>query len=352
MAVNEAKLNELMGKIVCDMGATLSAALVVIGDRLHLYKAMASRGPMNSTELAAATNTHERYVREWLLNQAAGGYISYDAKNERFYLTEEQKAAFADENSHVYIPGAFQLMTAVLRDEPKIRKAFQTGEGVDWGDHDPGLFEGTKRFFSPGYRAHLVGEWLPALDGVLTKLQRGAKVADVGCGLGASTLIMAEAFPKSTFVGFDYHEPSIEAARKDAAKAGVGERVRFEAALADEFPGKDYDFVAFFDCLHDMGDPRSVAKHVHRTLHTDGAWMIVEPFAGDKVEDNLTPVGRVYSAASTLICCPASLAQKGRTALGAQAGESRLREVITGGGFSRFRCATQTPFNLVFEARP
>jgi len=352
MAVNEAKLNELMGKIVCDMGATLSAALVVIGDRLGLYKAMAARGPMNSTQLAAATHTAERYVREWLLNQAAGGYITYDAASGKYSLTDEQRATLADEDSHVYIPGAFQLMTAVLRDEPKIRKAFQTGEGVDWGDHDPGLFEGTKRFFSPGYRAHLVSEWLPALEGVVDKLRRGAKVADVGCGLGSSTLIMAEAFPKSTFVGFDYHEPSIEAARKDADKLGLNGRVRFEAALADEYPGSDYDFVAFFDCLHDMGDPRSVAKHVHRTLNTSGAWMIVEPFAGDKVEDNLTPVGRLYSAASTLVCCPASLAQKGRTALGAQAGETRLREVITDGGFSRVRLAIQTPFNLIIEARP
>jgi SAM-dependent methyltransferase len=352
MVVDEVRLQEFMQKAVYDLGATLSAALVVIGDRLGLYKALAADGPLTPPELAACTGTAERYVREWLLNQAAGGYVTYDGTSGRYSLSPEQALALADENSPVFLAGGFQLATAVLRDEPKIREAFRTGQGLDWGDHDPGLFEGTKRFFSPSYRAHLVGSWIPALDGVESRLRGGARVADVGCGFGASTLIMAQAFPRSTFVGYDYHELSIRGARLAAEQAGVADRVSFEVALATEYPGRDYDFVAFFDCLHDMGDPVAVARHVRGSLRREGTWMIVEPFAGDRVEDNLTPVGRCYSAASTLICTPASLAQEGRMALGAQAGEACLRDVVTRGGFTRFRRAAQTSFNLVLEARP
>jgi SAM-dependent methyltransferase len=350
--MNEAKLHDFLGRVVGDIGATLSAALVVIGDKLGLYKAMAGAGPLTPADLARRTGTHERYIREWLLNQAAGGFVEYDAAGGTFTLPPEHAHALADESSPVYLLGAFQVVTAVLRDEPKIREAFRTGAGVDWGDHDPGLFEGTKRFFAPSYRAHLVDSWLPALDGVVDRLQRGAKAADVGCGFGASTIIMAQAYPRSTFTGIDYHAPSIEAARKAAAEANLGGRVRFETRLATDFDGGPYDFIACFDCLHDMGDPAAVARNARRNLASHGAWMIVEPFAGDRVEDNLTPVGRVYSAASTLICTPASLAQEGRVALGAQAGEAKLREQVLRGGFTRFRRATQTPFNLVFEAKP
>jgi len=351
MAVNEEKLNQLLGKFVADFGATFHAGLVVIGERLGLYKALAG-GPLTSAELAERTGTDERYVREWLNSQAAGEYIQYDPSTGRYSLSEEQAFALTDENSPAYLPGAFLLAVSALRAVPQIAERFRTGEGFGWHEHDCGLFRGTELFFRPGYAANLISSWIPALDGVEEKLKTGAKVADVGCGLGASTILMAQAYPASTFVGYDYHDGSIEMARQRAEEAGVSDRVKFEVARAKDYPGSGYDFVAFFDCLHDMGDPRGAAAHVRESLASDGTWMIVEPFAGDRVEDNLNPVGRIYYSASTLLCTPASKSQEVGLALGAQAGEARLREVVTGGGFSRFRRAAETPFNIVYEARP
>jgi SAM-dependent methyltransferase len=294
----------------------------------------------------------ERYVREWLASQAAGGYASYDAEAGRFFLTEEQAFALTDENGPVFLPGAFQLALSAVNSEPRIATAFKTGEGVGWHEHNPGLFAGTERFFRPGYAANLVGSWIPALEGVEEKLKAGARVADVGCGHGASTILMAEAYPKSTFVGFDYHQASVEYARSKALEAGVSDRVSFEVAKAKDYPGNDYDLVAFFDALHDMGDPVGAANHVLSALKSDGTWMIVEPFANDKVEDNLNPIGRIFYSASTMLCTPASRSQEVGLGLGAQAGEARIRDVVTTGGFNRFRRVTETPFNLVFEARP
>lgn len=353
MAINEEKLNQLLGKFVADFGAAFHAGLVVIGESLGLYKAMADAGaPLTSTELAERTGTSERYVREWLNAQAAGGYVEYDAAAGRYSLSEEQAFTLADEKSPAYLPGAFLLATSALRAVPAITERFRTGEGFGWHEHDHGLFRGTELFFRPGYAANLVSSWIPALESVEAKLKAGAKVADVGCGLGASTILMAQAYPNSTFIGYDYHDGSIEMARQRAIAEGLGERVRFEVASAKDYPGTDYDFVAFFDCLHDMGDPVGAASHVRQSLAPDGTWMIVEPFAGDRVEDNLNPVGRIYYSASTLLCTPASLSQEVGLALGAQAGEARMREVVTGGGFKRFRRATETPFNIVYEARP
>ncbi|HWF74296.1 MAG TPA: class I SAM-dependent methyltransferase [Solirubrobacteraceae bacterium] len=350
--IDEDKLNEFMGRFVGDLGATVSAALVVLGDRLGLYRAMGDGEPVSPEELAARTGTDARYVREWLSNQAAGRYVTYDAASGMFSLTPEQSLALAQEGSPAFVPGAFQLMTSLIKDEEKIGRAFLTGEGVGWHEHHHDLFAGTERFFRPGYAANLVSSWLPALDGVQAKLEAGALVADVGCGHGASTIIMAQAYPESTFVGFDYHEGSIESAREAAAAAGVAERASFEVASAKGYPGRGYDLVAMFDCLHDMGDPVGAAAHVLQSLDADGTWLIVEPYAGERLEDNLNPVGRVFYGASTLVCTPASRDQEVGLALGAQAGEPRLREVITEGGFTRFRRATETPFNLVLEARP
>jgi SAM-dependent methyltransferase len=350
-AVDQNKLNEFMGKAVGDMGAALGAALVHIGDRLGLYKALAESGPTTPADLAGRTGTVERYVREWLNNQAAGGYVSYDAATRRYFLNPEQTAALADESSPAFLPGAFQVISAAFKAEPRIAEDFKHGKGLDWGQHDPELFEGTERFFRPGYVANLTSAWIPALDGVEAKLRRGASVADVGCGYGASTILMAQAYPESRFVGFDYHPASIEAARRRAKKAGVADRARFEVALSTDFPGNGYDLVAHFDCLHDMADPVGAARHVRETLAPDGTWMIVEPFASDRVEENFNPVGRVFYGASTLVCVPVSLAGGG-PALGAQAGEKRIGEIIREAGFKRFRRATETPFNLVFEARP
>ncbi len=350
--VNEAKLNEFMGKALGDMGAAINTALILIGDRLGLYKAMAGAGPMTSQELAQKTGTAERYVREWLCSQAASGYVTYDATAGKFILPDEQALALAVENNPAFIVGAYQIIASTILDEPKVREAFKTGKGVGWHEHNCNLFEGTERFFRPGYSAQLVAEWIPALDGVQAKLEVGGTLADVGCGYGVSTLLMAQAYPRSRFVGFDYHAPSIEWARASAVKAGVSDRVKFEVASSKAYPGKDYDVVAFFDCLHDMGDPKGAAAHVRQSLKPDGTWMIVEPYANDQVEDNLNPVGRVYYAASTMICTPASLSQEVGLGLGAQAGEARLREVVTGGGFTRFRRAAETPFNLVLEAKP
>jgi 2-polyprenyl-3-methyl-5-hydroxy-6-metoxy-1,4-benzoquinol methylase len=346
------KLHEFLGKAIVDFGATFHAALVRIGDKLGLYKALAAGGPQTPAELAQRTGTSERYVREWLCCQAAGGYVSYASANGKFYLTEEQAFALADENSPAFLPGAFQVALAATKAEEQIEKRFRTGEGMGWHEHHPEVFVGTERFFRPGYAANLLSAWIPALEGVHEKLKSGGRVADVGCGLGASTILMAKAYPESEFIGFDYHEKSIETAKQRAKEAGVGDRIRFEVAMAKNFPGKEYDFVTFFDCLHDMGDPAGAASHVRSTLKKDGTWMIVEPFAGDRPEKNFNPIGRAFYGASTLLCTPASLSQEVGLALGAQAGEKRLREVVTSAGFTQFRRATQTPFNLIFEARP
>jgi SAM-dependent methyltransferase len=333
------------------MGAAMNAALIVIGDKLGLYKAMSGAGPMTSAELAKKTGTAERYVREWLSAQAAGGFVTYDAASGKYTLPPEQALALADETSPVFLPGFFEVVAACVKDEPKITDAFRSGKGVGWHEHDHGLFAGTERFFRPNYRAHLISEWIPALGDTEAKLKAGAKVADVGCGLGTSTILMAQAYPKSTFVGFDYHDGSIKMAREAAAKAGVGDRVKFEIAKAKDYPGKGFEFVAFFDCLHDMGDPEGAAKHVKESMTPEGTWMIVEPFAHDKLEDNLNPIGRVYYAASTMLCTPASLSQEVGLALGAQAGEGRLSKILKAAGFSRVRRAAETPFNIVLEAR-
>jgi SAM-dependent methyltransferase len=350
--IDEAKVEAFMGQAVTDMGAVISAPLFLIGEKLGLYKAMAGAGALTSKEVAERSGAAERSVREWLRNQAAGGYVTYDPETDTYTLPDEHALALADEESPFYILGVYDLIASLFADEAHITEAFRTGGGMGWHEHDHRLFRGTERFFRPGYRGNLVAEWLPALDGVVEKLESGAKVADVGCGHGASTIIMAEAFPNSTFHGFDYHQASIEAARKAADKAGVGDRIEFEVATAKDFPGQDYDLVCVFDCLHDMGDPVGASAHVLESLAGDGSWMVVEPFANDRVEENLNPVGRVFYGASTVICTPASLDQEVGLALGAQAGEARLAEVIKEGGFSSVRRATETPFNLVLEARP
>jgi SAM-dependent methyltransferase len=351
MSLDTAKLNEFLGKFVNDLGATFHAGLVVMGEKLGLYRAL-REGPLTPGELAARTGTDERYVREWLSSQAAGGYVTYDATTSEFSLTEEQAFALAVEDSPAYVPGAFELATGALAAVPRLTEAFRTGAGMGWNEHAQGVFDGCERFFRPGYAANLVGAWIPAFDGLKEKLESGAAVADVGCGHGASTILMARAYPRSSFVGFDYHAGSIAAARAAARAAGVADRVRFDVSPAKEFPGDGYDFVSMFDCLHDMGDPRGAARHVLASLRPDGHWMIVEPFAGDRLEDNLNPVGRIYFSASTLLCTPCSRSQEVRACLGAQAGEARMREVATSAGFTRFRRAAETPFNLVYEARP
>lgn len=351
-ALDMDKLHAFMGRAVGDMGAGLHAVLVLLGDRLGLYKAMADSQPVTSAELAARTGTTERYVREWLKANAASGYVTYDPASQSFTLPPEQALALAIENSPAFLPGAFQIISACFHDAGKIEDAFRTGKGVGWHEHHHDLFHGTERFFRPGYIANLTSSWIPALDGVAGKLASGAKVADIGCGLGASTILMAKQYPQSEFFGFDYHAGSIDLARAAAQREGVGDRVKFEVASAKAYPGKDYDFVAFFDCLHDMGDPKGAAAYVHSTMKPDGTWMIVEPYAEDTTEGNLNPVGRVFYSASTMLCVPASMSQEVGAALGAQAGEARIRDVVTSGGFERFRRATQTPFNLVFEARP
>jgi SAM-dependent methyltransferase len=346
------RVEQFMNTALSDMGAIMSAPLMVIGERLGLYKAMAGAGPLTARELGARTGAAERSVREWLCNQAAAGYVVYDADSDRFELPAEHALALADEESPFYILGVFDSVASLYADEAKIVEAFRSGDGMGWHEHDPRLFVGTERFFRPGYSAHLVDDWIPALDGVREKLEGGARVADVGCGHGASTIIMAEAFPNSRFFGFDYHDGSIAQARQRADEAGVAQRVGFGVATAKDFPGAEYDLVCMFDCLHDMGDPAGAAAHVREALAADGTWMIVEPNAGDSLDDNLNPVGRIFYAASTVICTPASLAQEVGLALGAQAGEARLTEVIEEGGFTRVRRATETPFNMVLEAKP
>lgn len=344
------RLNAFLGKMVGDLGAIASGALVVLGDRLGLFAAMADGTPMDSAELALRTGTHERYVREWLAAQAAAGYVEYDEPTNTFHLSAEQAAVFADDSSPASMAGAFEVLASLWLDEAKVAEVFRSGRGVPWHDHSRCLFRGTERFFRPGYNANLVSSWLPALDGVVAKLERGASVADVGCGHGSSTIVMAAAFPNSTFVGFDYHPASIESARAAARAAGVQRNTRFEVADAHGFAGR-HDLVTFFDCLHDMGDPVGVSAHVRESLTPGGTWMIVEPFANDRMRDNLNPVGRIYYSASTMICTPCSLSQNVGLGLGAQAGELRLRQVVTAGGFGSMRRATETPFNLVFEAK-
>ena len=351
MALDTEKLNAFIGKFVDDLGAAVHAGMVVIGEKLGLYKALAA-GSMTSMELAAKTGTDERYLREWLASQAAGGYITYSAETRKFSLSEEQAFALANEDSPAYVPGAFELAVGALAAVPRIADSFRSGAGMGWHEHNDGVFHGCEKFFRPGYAANLVSSWIPALDGVKDKLEFGGKAADVGCGKGASTILMAKAFPKSRFFGFDYHDKSIEAARASAKRQGLSDRVNFEVAKAKEYPGRDYDFVAVFDCLHDMGDPVGAAGHVLRSLGKDGTWMIVEPFAQDDLKDNLNPVGRVYYSFSTLLCTPCSRSQEVGLCLGAQAGEKRIREAVTSAGFTRFRRAAETPFNLVYEARP
>jgi SAM-dependent methyltransferase len=350
-AIDMNKLNAFIGQFVTDLGAAVHTGMVVIGEKSGLYKALAEV-PMNSAQLAAKTKTDERYLREWLASQAAGGYITYDEGTEMFSLSAEQAFALATEDSPAYLPGAFELALGSLAAVPRIAESFRTGAGMGWHEHADGVFHGCEKFFRPGYAANLVSAWIPALHDVKEKLEAGGRVADVGCGKGASTILMAKAFPNSQFFGFDYHDKSIEAARESARRAGVADRVTFEVSKAKEFPGRDYDFVAVFDCLHDMGDPIGAAAHVRQSLAKDGTWMIVEPFANDQLKDNLNPVGRVYYSFSTLLCTPCSRSQEVGLCLGAQAGEVRIREVVSSAGFSRFRRATETPFNIVYEARP
>ena len=348
---DQEKLNTLLGKLVGDLGAATSAALVLLGDRLGIYKTMADGKAVTPEELATKTRLNARYLREWLSAQAAAGYVEYNAKSKKFKLSPEQISAFADEGGPAFFAGAFEVAQSLWLDEPKVAEAFKSGKGVGWHEHSTCLFRGTERFFRPGYNAHLVSQWIPSLKGVKEKLEKGATVADVGCGHGASTILMALAYPKSKFFGFDYHAPSIARAKQLAKEAGVSRRIKFEQASAKDYPALGYDLVAFFDCLHDMGDPVGAGKHVRESLADGGAWMIVEPYANDDLKDNLNPVGRIYYAASTMICTPASLSQEVGLGLGAQAGEKRLKQVAKDAGFSKFRRAAETPFNLVFEAR-
>ncbi len=352
VAVDSEKLMQFVFRAVEEVGATLNSALVVMGDKLGLYRALADAGPLTSRELAERTDTAERYAREWLNAQAAGGYVDYDPESGRYTLPPEQAVALTDPDSPAYLPGFFQIALGSVIDSPRITEAARSGAGIGWHEHVHDVHEGCERFFRPGYNAHLTTEWLPALEGVIEKLERGALVADVGCGHGATTVLMARTFPNSVLVGSDYHEGSIETARRRAEEAGVANRARFEVSPAASYSGAQYDLVTMFDCLHDMGDPVGAARHVRSTLKPDGTWMIVEPHAGDRVEDNLNPVGRAYYSFSTLLCTPASLSQEVGLALGAQAGEARIAEVVKAGGFSRFRRVAETPFNLVFEARP
>ena len=346
------EIEAFLGRFVVDMGAVAAGANVVLGDRLGLYAALAENQPATPDAVADATGTDPRYVAEWLRGQAAGGYVEYDATTGTFALTPAQAACLADETSPTYVAGAFQIATSLYKDLDRLEQSYRSGAGVGWHEHDADLFVGTERFFRPGYVAHLVTEWIPALDGVEAKLLSGATVADIGCGHGASTLILAEAYPKSTFVGFDYHEESIRAASKSAGAAGVSDRVRFEVAGAADYPGTGYDLVAVFDALHDMGDPAGASRHVLDSLDADGTWLIVEPNSDDDVAANLNPVGRIFYSASSMICVPASRAQQVGACLGAQAGPAAIERVVREGGFTRFRAATSTPFNLVFEARP
>jgi SAM-dependent methyltransferase len=351
-AIDEAKLEQFVFGAVGEVGATLNAALVVMGDKLGLYRAMAGAGGLTPVELARRSGVAERYVREWLNAQAAGGYVDYEPADGTYTLPPEQAVALTDDQSPAYLPGFFQIALGTVIDSPRITESARTGEGVGWHEHNHDVFEGCERFFRPGYNANLIPAWLPALDGVIEKLEAGARVADIGCGHGSSTILMAQGFPKSTFVGSDYHEGSIETARRRAEEAGVADRVEFTTAPAATHPGQGYDLATTFDCLHDMGDPVGAARRIRESLAPDGTWLIVEPMAGDRVEDNLNPVGRAYYGFSTFLCTPASLSQEVGLALGAQAGEARIGDVVSAAGLTRFRRAAETPFNLVFEARP
>jgi 2-polyprenyl-3-methyl-5-hydroxy-6-metoxy-1,4-benzoquinol methylase len=350
MTIDQDRLMEFVGQFAGDLGATVAAGSVVLGDRLGLYRALA-QGPATGPELAERTGTNARYVTEWLRGQAAGGYVEYDAAADRYHLTEEKAFALTDPDGPLYLPGAFELALGTLEAVPQMERAFRTGAGLGWHEQDQQVFSGCEKFFRPGYLAHLTSAWIPALDGVEAKLRTGARVADVGCGHGASTVLMAQAYPESTFDGSDYHDGSIAQARKRAAEAGVTDRVSFEVAGAQAFTGTGYTLVTTFDCLHDMGDPLGAARHIRSALDPDGAWLIVEPAAGDSVAENLNPVGRVYYSFSTLLCVPNALSQPGGYALGAQAGEQAIRQVCTDAGLTRFRRIGETPFNLVFEAR-
>jgi 2-polyprenyl-3-methyl-5-hydroxy-6-metoxy-1,4-benzoquinol methylase len=350
-AIDEARLEEFMGRTVTDMSAMMSAPLMYMGDRLGFYRAMAHAGPMTSAELAKRTSCDERMVREWLANQTAGGYVTHDPERDTYELPDEHALALADEDSPFYVMGGFDVMASVWGDEAKLERSFREGHGFGWDEHDHRLFDGTDRFFRPGYQAFLTTEWIPALEGVEQKLKDGARVADIGCGYGSSTVIMAQAYPKSRFWGIDYHAESIARAREKAERAGVADRITFETEMAQDFVEDGFDLICNFDCLHDMGDPLGAARHAAETLKPDGTYMIVEPIAGDSLEDNMTPVGRMYYAASTMICTPASEAQPVGAALGAQAGQKRLEQVLHEAGFSRVRRAAETPFNMILEAR-
>jgi 2-polyprenyl-3-methyl-5-hydroxy-6-metoxy-1,4-benzoquinol methylase len=349
-ALNEDKMNAFLGKVVGDFGAALSSTLVYIGQKLGLYKALADSGPLAPAELAARTSTNERYVREWLINQAAGGYLDYDTATGRYSLAPEQAVALTDETSPFFVGGGFFVIKAMNNAVSRIEDAFKNGGGMLWSEHDPDLFVGTERFFRPGYAAHLTASWIPSLTGAEEKLKSGAKVADIGCGHGSSTIIMAQAYPNSRFWGFDNHDKSIEMARQRARDAGVADRITFEVANASDFPGGNYDLITFFDCLHDMGDPVGACKRASAALSEDGCALIVEPMAGNTVEENFNPIGRTFAAASTL-CCTANSMKLGGPALGAVASEDTLRETVKAGGFGQFRRATETPFNRIFEAR-
>ena len=350
--VDEAKLEQFMGQAVTDMGAAMNGVLVMIGGQLGLWGAMHGAGALTPVELSARSGVSERYCREWLAAQAASGYVECDPEANTFTLPPEQAMAFADPDSPVYLLGGYHVISSAFKDRERLAERFRSGDGFGWHEHDPELFLGTEQFFRPGYRTHLVAEWIPALDGVDEKLRAGAKVADIGCGHGISTVLMAQSYPDSTFHGFDYHDASIERAAEIAAEEGVSGNTEFAVASAKDFPGEGYDLVCFFDCLHDMGDPVGAMKHVRDAIADDGTVMLVEPFANDELADNLNPVGRIYYAASTLICTPSSLDQDVGLALGAQAGEQRLADVAHEAGFDRFGRATETPFNLVLEARP
>jgi len=351
MAINTDKLQEFVGRFIADLGATVAAGNVVIGHRLGLYQALAA-GPARAEELAARTETSARYIAEWLCGQAAGGYVEYDPSTGTYSMTEEQAFALANPDGGVYIPGAFVFALGALKAEQRITEAFRTGTGMGWHEHDEDVFLGCEQFFRPGYMANLVPSWIPALDGVEDKLRAGARVADIGCGLGASTILLAREYPNSAFAGSDYHDRSIEIARKHADEARVADRVSFEIATAAGFSGTGYDLAATFDCLHDMGDPLTAARHVRQSLAPDGTWLIVEPYAGDTIIDNLNPIGRLGYNFSTLLCVPNAMSQAGGYSLGAQAGEAAIRQLVTDAGFTRFRRAAETPFNLVYEVRP
>jgi SAM-dependent methyltransferase len=350
-SIDEQKLMAFVFRAVDEVGATLNAALVVMGDKLGFYRAMAGAGPVTPADVAGRTGTAVRYVEEWLNAQAAGGYVDYDPQAGTYALPTEHAVAFTDSSSPAYLPGFFQMAIGSVIGSPRITEAARTGAGFGWHEHTSDVHEGCERFFRPGYTANLVGTWLPALDGVVPRLEQGARVADIGCGHGASTILMAQSFPRSTFVGSDYHEASIATARERAHEAGVADRVQFETADAAALAGDGYDLVTTFDSLHDMGDPVGAARRVREMLAPEGVWMIVEPAAGDRVEDNLNPVGRAYYGFSTLLCTPASLSQDVGLALGAQAGEARIRDVVQKAGFGRFRRVAETPFNAIYEVR-